>query len=606
MTPRSPSLPRPSPLTARTPVAHIVGEIRDKAKLLESVRLNGDTWGIGAMEAVLDALMECSCLRVVDMADCFTRRKEEEIFSALERIGALVASKGCEALNLSDNALSLRGAVTLRPFLRQCRSLKELRLHNTGVGPLGGINIGRALHEGAHAGMRLRVLQLGRSRLENRGAAAIADAIAAMASLQSVQLVQNGIKQAGIEALAAALACNPGLTHLDLQDNVIGPAGAEAVARLLLQLDGLEHINFGDCLIKRGIGCIAAALAGRHPQLKHIDLTFNELRAAEAEHIAACLQGKGALTAVELDGNSFDQGGIALIAAALADGDALGSVDEMYSEDEDEEDEDDEDEDDEDEDEDEAGSDEELCAPLCLSRPATPNAADASMASLLSPATAAGLQSDAKALMSAVTDKTTANFAEAAAEAERARQMAEVAEQLVRAAAAKEADDAAEAEQVRRVQADRMREVGVELERAAAAKEADGAAEVERAQRVQADRMREVGVQLERAAAAKRADDAADVEQAQRVQAERMRRVSAQIAQQENEGDLDAAIAAFGEAPAPQTPKAKAMPFAAIRRRMVRALGVFSQNQAQQPDSPFTKGRRVHDYVNDVESMLGV
>ena len=48
-------------------------------------------------------------------------------------------------LDLSDNALNLDGAKAIAPFLSECLTLRELYLHNTGLGPHGGVFIADAL-----------------------------------------------------------------------------------------------------------------------------------------------------------------------------------------------------------------------------------------------------------------------------------------------------------------------------------------------------------------------------------------------------------------------------------------------------------------------------
>ena len=59
--------------------------------------------------------------------------------------------------------------------------------------------------------LQLEVFVLGRSRLENEGATALAEVFETVGSLREVSMPQNGIDCEGISALAAAFAKNPHL-----------------------------------------------------------------------------------------------------------------------------------------------------------------------------------------------------------------------------------------------------------------------------------------------------------------------------------------------------------------------------------------------------------
>lgn len=61
---------------------------------------------------------------------------------------------------------------------------------------------------------------LGRSRLENKGASALAEVFGNLSSLLEVSMPQNGITQEGISALATAFAKN---TQLRVSFSSLGP-----------------------------------------------------------------------------------------------------------------------------------------------------------------------------------------------------------------------------------------------------------------------------------------------------------------------------------------------------------------------------------------------
>ena len=77
---------------------------------------------------------------------------------------------------------------------------------------------GEACREGGR--LQLEVFVLGRSRLENKGASALAEVFGNLSSLLEVSMPQNGINQEGISALATAFAKN---TQLRVSFISLGP-----------------------------------------------------------------------------------------------------------------------------------------------------------------------------------------------------------------------------------------------------------------------------------------------------------------------------------------------------------------------------------------------
>lgn len=66
----------------------------------------------------------------------------------------------------------------------------------------------------------------------------------------------------------------------------------------------LEEINLGDCLLKtKGAVLIGEALQDGHPNLKKVDLGFNEIGANGGILIASAMTNKPALETLNLNGN---------------------------------------------------------------------------------------------------------------------------------------------------------------------------------------------------------------------------------------------------------------------------------------------------------------
>ncbi|KAM0736563.1 Ran GTPase-activating protein 1 [Formica fusca] len=324
---------------------------------LEYLDLEGNTLGIPAAEAIAEVLKEKGTpLKKALWKDMFTGRLKTEIPKALEYLGTALCTANSQLteLDLSDNAFGPIGIQGLANLLTSspCYTLQELRLNNNGLGISGGKMLAKALEkclensskEGAP--LALKVFIVGRNRLENEGAQALAPVFEKLKTLEEVVMQQNGIYHIGIAAIAQGLSANPNLRVLNLNDNTIGLKGAKALANVLPIFRGLEELNLGDCLLKtKGALVLAKTLEihGNHTSLKYLDLSNNELRMDAGNAIAKATHDKTLLTNLQLDGNCFGTEGrekLQQILTKLGRIDALNSLDEDYTEDEEEEDDD--------------------------------------------------------------------------------------------------------------------------------------------------------------------------------------------------------------------------------------------------------------------------
>ncbi|KYQ59417.1 Ran GTPase-activating protein 1 [Trachymyrmex zeteki] len=322
---------------------------------LEYLDLEGNTLGIPAAEVIAETLKEKGTpLKRALWKDMFTGRLKTEIPKALEYLGTALCTAGSQLteLDLSDNAFGPIGIEGLANLLASspCYSLQQLKLNNNGLGISGGKMLAKALEkcyensskEGTP--LALKVFIVGRNRLENEGAQALASVFERLKTLEEVVMQQNGIYHVGIAAIARGLSANPNLRVLNLNDNTIGLKGAKALAKALPIFRGLEELNLGDCLLKtKGALVIAEVLQihGNHTSLRCLDLGNNELRLDAGTAIAKAMHDKTLLTNLQLDGNCFGTEGrekLRQILTKLRKIDALNSLDEDYTEDEEEED----------------------------------------------------------------------------------------------------------------------------------------------------------------------------------------------------------------------------------------------------------------------------
>ncbi|KAK2864792.1 hypothetical protein Q7C36_003946 [Tachysurus vachellii] len=350
---------------------------------LRALRLEGNTFGVEAAQAIAKALEDKRDFQCCYWSDMFTGRLRSEIPPALTSLGAALISAGArlKVLDLSDNAFGPDGVRGIETLLKSsaCHTLQELRLNNCGMGIGGGKILAAALtqchKESSKLGtpLRLKVFIAGRNRLENDGATALAQAFQLIGSLEEIHMPQNGINHPGVTALADAVQHNLLLRVLNLNDNTFTKKGAVAMAQALKHLRSVQVINFGDCLVRsEGALALAETLKDGLPILKELNLSFGEIAEEAALEVAKAVKHKDQLEKLDLNGNCIGEEGcenlrelmqnmnMGDLLASLSDDEGEPEDDYDDGEDDEEEEEDDEDENkEEDEEEDEEDEDEE-------------------------------------------------------------------------------------------------------------------------------------------------------------------------------------------------------------------------------------------------------
>ncbi|KAM7386465.1 hypothetical protein PAMA_009198 [Pampus argenteus] len=356
-------------------VEEIVKEIQDYEGL-QALRLEGNTVGVAAAQAIAKALENKSEFKCCYWSDMFTGRLRSEIPPALNSLGDALMLAGAKltVLDLSDNAFGPDGVKGIERLLKStaCYTLQELRLNNCGMGIGGGKILAAALtqcHKKSSAEgspLSLKLFVAGRNRLENDGATALAQAFQLMGSLEEVHMPQNGINHSGVTALATAMQHNPNLRILNLNDNTFSEKGAIAMAQALTHLRSIQVINFGDCLVRpAGAIAIAKTVSEGLPILKELNLSFGEITEEAALAVAQAVEDKDQLEKLDLNGNCLGEDGCKALKDALEGinkADLLGSLsdDEGEPEDDDEDEDEDEEEDDDDDDEEEVEEEEDV------------------------------------------------------------------------------------------------------------------------------------------------------------------------------------------------------------------------------------------------------
>lgn len=257
-------------------------------------------------------------------------------------------------LDLSDNAFGPAGAKPLMKLLLENRSIQILKLNNNGLGIEGVRLISSALVEAGKLNKEenrpsaLKVLQMGRNRMESAGASHLIEAFQAHSdSLEEIRIYQNSIRPDVFPQLMPILAKCKGLKILDLQDNTLTESGSIALSESLSSWEYLTCLNIGECLLRSGgAEAIIKSLTDSHLNLEKLYLSFNEIDSDAASLIPLMLKNKNKIRVLELNGNEFDPLGkivieIKQILRAHGHEDALDELDEMdWDEEEQEEDED--------------------------------------------------------------------------------------------------------------------------------------------------------------------------------------------------------------------------------------------------------------------------
>ncbi|KAI2795830.1 hypothetical protein RDWZM_004243 [Blomia tropicalis] len=236
-------------------VADLIDEIKQKEDSLETLVLEGNSYGIEPLKAIGEALTMCHQVKHLMLNDMFISRLKTEIPEALRLLfGGIMSSEAkIITLNLNDNAIGPVTMPQLLPFLesKSCESLRILRLNNCGLGIRGGQMLSNVLSRLEN----LQELIIGRNRLEIDGVRDICQSLSNLSHLEILELPQNGTKGDGIVGLTQALASNKNLKVLNLNDNVLKGMD-KLLADTVQGLKYLEVLNFGDCLLKTS-GCIS-------------------------------------------------------------------------------------------------------------------------------------------------------------------------------------------------------------------------------------------------------------------------------------------------------------------------------------------------------------
>lgn len=264
-------------------------------------------------------------LKEVDLSDFIAGRPEAEALEVMTVFSS--ALEGCvlRYLNLSDNAMGVKGVRAFRSLLKSQNNLEELYLMNDGISE----EAANAVSELLPSTERLRVLHFHNNMTGDEGAVAIAEIVKRSPVLEDFRCSSTRVGSDGGVALAEALGACKHLRKLDLRDNMFGEEAGVALSKVIPVFADLKEIYLSYLNLEDdGAEAIANALKESAPSLEILDLAGNDITAKAATSVAACISSKQFLTKLNLSENELKDEGAVLISKALEGGHgALNEVD---------------------------------------------------------------------------------------------------------------------------------------------------------------------------------------------------------------------------------------------------------------------------------------
>ena len=218
-------------------------------------------------------------------------------------------------LNISKNNIGLAKA------LENCLLLSHIDLSRNHIGYDGADSLANVI-----ALLKIKHLNLSGNQIDNIGIDKIAKALTNYPVLQYLDFSWNYIKSNGVLSIASLLALVK-LKYLNLGHNRIDNKGIEKIAIALINYPEIEHINFNDNPIGlNGINSLVTLL-NQSLYLKHLELCNNQLNDIEIEKLASVLGQCTSLIYLKLCGNNIGDTGANKLSLTLSKSTSLIHLD---------------------------------------------------------------------------------------------------------------------------------------------------------------------------------------------------------------------------------------------------------------------------------------
>jgi len=238
------------------------------------------SWTLEAFNVIKPFLKEiASTVKYANLADVIASLMTDEGLAVIEGIVEVFQESPIEDIDLSDNALGLRGMERIKTLLTGA-PLRRLYLANCGFSAESMVHLRECVAANDNAiGESLKELVLDRNMMGTGGAQEVGEIISkcnleylsylGCRIQEGTLFLANGIK------LMAENAVKPALIRLDIDDGNFGedePAYlplAEGLKRCLL----LRHLDLTDARLEcEGLACIMDALTTAGVKLTHLGL----------------------------------------------------------------------------------------------------------------------------------------------------------------------------------------------------------------------------------------------------------------------------------------------------------------------------------------------
>nr|KJB72234.1 hypothetical protein B456_011G166200 [Gossypium raimondii] len=297
-------------------------------------------------------------LKEVDLSDFIAGRPETEALEVMNIFSAALEGSVLKSLNLSNNALGEKGVRAFGSLLKSQNCLEELYLMNDGISE----EAAKAVCELIPSTEKLKVLHFHNNMTGDEGALAISDVVKRSPLLEDFRCSSTRVGSGGGVALAKALESCTNLKKLDLRDNMFGVEAGVALSKalskhldlvevyLILEMAGnditaaaaptiaaciaakqhLTKLNLAENELKdEGTIQISKALEEGHTLLKEVDMSTNFIRRAGARHLAQVVVQKPGFRLLNINGNIISDDGVDEVKEVFQKyPDVLGSFDE--------------------------------------------------------------------------------------------------------------------------------------------------------------------------------------------------------------------------------------------------------------------------------------
>jgi Ran GTPase-activating protein (RanGAP) involved in mRNA processing and transport len=279
-----------------------------KRKRLTNLNLYCTTLTLKGVKLLASALPGSS-IRILDLSYNFLTEESIKVISQ----SILTGNSRLRTLHLGGNSFGTEGLVSLLDVLRNKNTnLKHLDLSGCNLG-----DVGMDLLSSLRSESFIKILDLSRNNITNRGAYFIARIIENSLNLEKLVLRYNYISDAGVVDISNALLTNNRLETLYLGYNLFGYAGAKAVIyQLGYKNNSLVNLELSGNLLSNDGGELLGYELKGNTKLRSLMLDNTKIGNTGLIMLARVLK-YTKITTLELRNNHIGRRGIKVLAMEL-------------------------------------------------------------------------------------------------------------------------------------------------------------------------------------------------------------------------------------------------------------------------------------------------